>query len=494
MDAAIALTRAERGFLLIGDAPFARRLRVAVARNIDREKLRGGHLKFSRTIAERVVRTGEPVVAVDAQADERFARARSVHSLGLTSVLSVPVRSPEGVLGAIYVDQRFRPASFGADQVELLSALADQAAIALGRSRLVEELRAKTRELETKNAEVERLAERQAREIVRLMDARPRRRAGGRIGRHDYSGLVCGSPSMRRVLEITDRVIDADVTVLLRGESGTGKERFARAIHDNGPRARRPFVAINCGALPESLLEAELFGYQRGAFSGAVRDHPGLFVAAQGGTLLLDELGDMPLSMQVKLLRALQEREIRPLGASATIPVDVRVIAATHKDLQGEIEEGRFREDLYYRVAVVEIVLPPLRERLEDLLPLAEQILERVAVQLGRPRKALERSAERALLSHPFPGNVRELENALTKAFLMSEGPTLRADDLALGHARSPDGREAASAGRRRVGRERIVATLESTEWNVAEAARALAIPRATFYRMLGRLGLRRGA
>lgn len=495
MDAAISLTSGERGFLLLrerieggasperADAP----LRVAVARNLDRETLRKGHLKFSRTVAERVVRTGEAVVAVDAAFDPRFEKARSVHAMRLKSLLCVPIRSPHGVLGAIYVDHRFEAGGFAPELADLLASLADQAALAIVKARLVEELRSKTRELEEKNADIERLARGQAIEIARLkrtIEAEETKGPGGAT-RFDYGNIVAGSAPMRRILGVLDRVIDADITVLVRGESGTGKERIARAIHANSGRSRGPFVAINCGALPETLLEAELFGYRRGAFSGATRDHPGLFASARGGTLFLDELGEMPASMQVKLLRVLQEREVNPLGANQAVPTDVRLVCATNRVLAEEVRAGRFREDLYYRVAVVEVELPPLRERLEDILPLADAILERLATELARPRASLDRSAERALLGHAWPGNVRELENVLTKGFLLASGTTLGGQDLELGAARPAKSPAAAL-------RTQIANALEEADWNVVVAARTLGMPRATIYRKMRRFGLER--
>ncbi len=484
MDVAIELAKAERGFLLLAkEQGGADTLKVAIARNIDRENLRHGHLKFSRTVAERVVRTNEPVFALDPAFDPRFTKARSVHALRLKSLLCVPIRSPKKTLGAIYVDHRFSATGVRPELVEMMLSLADQAALAILHARLVDELRTKTAELEERNAEIERLARGQALEIARLKramddDARASTR------RFDYGTMVAVSPAMRRVLAVLDRVIDADVTVLVRGESGTGKESVARAIHANSPRASGPFVAINCGALPEALLEAELFGYCRGAFSGAVRDHPGLFVGARGGTLFLDELGEMPPAMQVKLLRVLQEKEVRPLGAAESVATDVRVVCATNRVLRNEIAEGRFREDLYYRVAVVELELPPLRDRVEDVLPIADQVLDRLARELHRPRATLDRGAERALLSHPWPGNVRELENVLTKAYLLAPRAILTAQDLALAE-RGPGRVSAASALR-----TRIVGALEATDWNVVAASRVLEMPRATLYRKMRRFGI----
>ena len=483
IEAAIDLTHAERGFLLVAPPREGDPVKVAVARNFDRENLKRGTLKFSHTVAERVMRTGEPVVAVDAAVDPRFAKARSVHAMQLKSFLCVPIRSADAILGALYVDRRLSTEGFRDDLVEVVVALADQAAVAMARATLVEELREKTRELEERNAEVERLARGQAMEIQRLVhtletsENRP-------SARFDYGSLVATSAAMRSVLGVLDRVIDTDVTVLVRGESGTGKERIARAIHHNGARARGPFVAINCGALPESLLEAELFGYRKGAFSGAMRDHPGLFVAAKGGTLFLDELGEMPPSMQVKLLRVLQEREVRPLGSNESVAVDIRLVCATNRNLAEEVRAGRFREDLYYRVAIVDLELPPLRERLDDVLPLAHVILARLAITHGRPEASLDRSAERELLGQPWPGNVRELENVLTKAFLLGSHRVLSARDLATPAPKSPNAAL----------RTRITTALQETDWNVVTAARLLAMPRATLYRKMRRFKIERPA
>jgi serine/threonine-protein kinase PknK len=491
MDAAISLTNAERGFLLVETKEGRESsLKVTVARNLDRETIRQGNLKFSRTVAERVVRTGEPVIAVDAAFDPRFTKARSVHAMKLKSLLCVPIRSPEGILGAIYVDHRYSSGSFRTELVDVLLALGDQAALALVKARLVEELRKKTKELEERNAEVEQLARGQALEIARLKrtiedDGRSARPEPDKR-RFDYGDMVAKSASLRRILGVLDRVIDTEITVLVRGESGTGKERIARAIHANSTRASGPFVAINCGALPEPLLEAELFGYKRGAFSGAVRDQAGLFVSAAGGTLFLDELGEMPPSMQVKLLRVLQEREVRPLGANEAVSTDVRLVCATNRNLIEEVHAGRFREDLFYRVAVVDMELPPLRKRLEDILPLAEATLARLARELGRPQAQLDRRAERALLGHEWPGNVRELENVLTKAFLLGKSNVLDADDLELGTA------TAAPRGKGAALRLRIVTALEEADWNVVLAAQLLAMPRATLYRKMTRFGIRR--
>ncbi len=474
LDAALDLTGGERGFLILARGG---ELEVPVARNLDREQIGRSHLKFSRGIAESVVASGAPVVAVDAGADQRFAGNQSVHAMRLQSVLCVPITAPDGVIGAVYIDNRFRRGGFGDREVELLAALADQAALALTRARLTDELAARTRELEEERRQVDALMQKQQSEIVELEEELGRTRM--LAVRHDYSELAGASAALRQVLATLDRVTDSDVTVLIRGESGTGKELAARALHRNGARAAGPFAALNCGALPESLLEAELFGHEKGAFTGAAAARPGLFAAARGGTVFLDELGEMSLAMQVKLLRVLQEREVRPLGGAAVVPVDVRVVCATNRDLEAEVAAGRFREDLYYRVAVVSLEMPPLRRRLEDLPLLCDAILARVGRELGREPPRLSAAALRALLSHDWPGNVRELENALTKACLMADGREIRPRDLAL--PLQPRRRRRGAVGRREV-----LAALEAHGGNASRAALALGIARATLYRKLG--------
>jgi DNA-binding NtrC family response regulator len=281
------------------------------------------------------------------------------------------------------------------------------------------------------------------------------------------------------------------VSVLIEGESGTGKELAARALHFNGPRKARAFVGINCAALPETLLESELFGHVRGAFTGADRDKQGLMLSADGGTLFLDELGEMPLTTQAKLLRVLQERELRPLGSTKTIPLDLRLVCATHRNLAAEVEAGRFREDLYYRVAVVSLRMPPLRERIEDLPELCQAILKRIAGTTKRAAPELEPAALQLLSSQRWPGNVRELENALTRASVLCANARITPADLDLAAATRPR-RSASRTEFERDERERIHSTLLASRWNVSVVARTLGIPRNTLYRKLVRYGLQR--
>jgi len=251
--------------------------------------------------------------------------------------------------------------------------------------------------------------------------------------RSALSRLAGSSPCMQQVRVMIDKVSRSMAPVLLWGESGTGKELVARAIHDVSNRASQPFIAVNCGAIPEQLLEAEFFGFRKGAFTGASEEREGFFQAANGGTLFLDEIGDLPLAMQSKLLRAIQERAVRAVGATQEVHVDVRIISASHKDLQAEVHAGRFRQDLFYRLNVIQITLPALRERLEDLPMLSQRILERIAHESGMPGvPQLSLAAQSALLSHRFPGNVRELENLLHRAVALSTQHILEPEDLGL--------------------------------------------------------------
>ena len=313
--------------------------------------------------------------------------------------------------------------------------------------------------------------------------------------RYSIPGIVARSPEMQRVLELVARVAPSDATVLIQGESGTGKELIAKAIHHASPRAAGPFVAVNCGALPEPLLESEIFGHVKGAFTGAVATKRGLLEDAQAGTFLLDEVGEMPVGLQVKLLRALQEREIRRVGGNQPIAVNTRVLAATNRDLAQRVREGRFREDLYYRLNVVLVTLPPLRERREDVALLAEHFLARAGERRGRVLRLSPAAAER-LLSYAWPGNVRELENAVERASLLATGDTILPDDLpphialgtGLGSAPALPGQTNLAA----VEKAHIVQTLERCGWNHSRAAEALGIGRTTLWRKLKEYGLDR--
>jgi two-component system, NtrC family, response regulator HydG len=303
----------------------------------------------------------------------------------------------------------------------------------------------------------------------------------------DASGLIASSDGMQKVLDLSRRVAQVDTTVLITGESGVGKERIARLIHDESTRTGGAFVAINCGALPENLLESELFGHAKGAFTGAAQDRAGLFEAANRGTLFLDEIGEVSPAMQVKLLRVLQEREVRRIGENKTRSVDARVLAATNRDLAAEVAAGRFRQDLYYRLRVVEIRVPPLRERRDDIVPLARQFLLAAAKRMQRNVTAFSPDAMSQLVRHRWPGNVRELENAIERAVVLAKASRVDVEDLPEELALATPDPELPREVRplEDVERDYIMAALRANGGNKAKAAEQLAIGTATLYRKL---------
>jgi len=340
-----------------------------------------------------------------------------------------------------------------------------------------------------------------AAERKRLADAARRAVAPG--AEQAFHNLVGGSAAMREAYALLERAAQVDATVLLLGETGTGKELAARAVHFHSARRERRFVAVNCGALPADLVESELFGHARGAFTGAAAARPGLFEEAEGGTIFLDEVGELPLAAQVKLNRALQEKEIRRVGDNAPIRIDVRVVAATHRDLREEIRAGRFREDLFYRLNVIAVTLPPLREREGDVPLLAAHFLEKHARALRRKVVGVEPEALARLAGYAWPGNVRELENTIERAVAVSTGEMIGLADLPPEVARAapaPTGaaalaampyKDAVAGARERVSREYLVALMTEFEGNVTRAAERAGVERESLHRLLRKHGLR---
>jgi two-component system response regulator GlrR len=300
-------------------------------------------------------------------------------------------------------------------------------------------------------------------------------------------GIVTRSPAMNRVLAEAKLVAQNDAPVLLCGESGTGKELFARAIHEAGKRRDGPFVAVNCGAIPEGLLESELFGHVKGAFTGATRDHKGLFQSAAGGTVFLDEIGDMPPALQVKLLRVLQEREVRPVGSAQTVKVDARVVSATHRDLRAESGAGRFREDLYYRLNVVALTLPPLAARREDVPLLASHFLASTCARYGKSVNGFAPEAMERLAAARWPGNVRELQNVVEKCVALATTPVIPASLVERALDAATGGQESFDDARRAFEREYLARLLRTTGGNVSQAARLAKRNRSDFYSLLNR-------
>jgi DNA-binding NtrC family response regulator len=312
--------------------------------------------------------------------------------------------------------------------------------------------------------------------------------------RYSFAEIIGTSEALQQVFRLVEKVAATTTNILIEGESGTGKELVARAIHHNSPRAERPFVAINCGALPETLLESELFGHTKGAFTGAISAKPGLLRSAEGGTVFLDEIGEISPALQVRLLRAVQEHEVTPVGAGGAVAFDARIICATNRDLEKEVSEGRFREDLFYRLNVIEIHLPPLRERREDIPLLVRHFITRTAREQGQTEKPIAREAMTALINHPFPGNVRELQNAVERAFTLSGAeidleslpPRVRESAGDAATMRDPDGLRPTFA---EIERRYIIETLSSVNQDKARAANILGIDLSTLYRKLKRYG-----
>ena len=488
VDAAVRVTRAERGFLILSEGG---RMKIKASRNIDHESVKKADFKISRSIAQVVINTGEPLVCSDAQVDTRF-RGESVYGLKLRSVLCVPFRVLGNLLGVLYVDHRFERGMFTEGEMGLLQILSDLAAVAFEQSRLVEENRRWKKELASTREAVEQLRGKIREERGREMEeiALDRDQILEEIPlRYRYDQIITRSPRMRKVLALVDRVTDSRVPVLIQGESGTGKELIARSIHFNSPRTGKPFVSENCAAIPSELMESEFFGYVRGAFTGAVKDTRGLFEVADGGTLFLDEIGEMSPEMQGKLLRVLQDGEVRRIGGKETIHVDVRIISATNKNLQALTKAGGFREDLFYRLKVIEVDLPPLRTRKEDIPLLVEHFLEKSAGRTGGERRRVDDRAIAILCAYPWPGNVREVENEMERAIALSRDVitpahlsqtiTTPVDDLPI----TRGGRrlkELVAEATETVERRAIIEVMAGAEWKKARAAEILGISRPT--------------
>ena len=445
----------KRGTITIFN-PRTGEIQIEVAHGLSEEARRRGRYRPGEGITGEVVATGQPIIVPQISEDPRFlnkTRSRKEEEKKSLSFICVPIKSGGQVLGTLSVD---RPA---ADAVELGENLRFLTIV----SGLIAQTVAKLQALEEERA---RLLEENLRLKHELRD------------KYQFENFIATSSRMQEVLEMIDRVARSPATVLLRGESGTGKTLIARLIHYNSPRAEAPFVSVPCTAIPESLIESELFGYEKGAFTGAHSRKIGLMEKAHGGTLFLDEIGDLPLPIQAKLLHAIQEKEFYRLGSTEPLKVDVRIIAATNRNLEELVEKGLFREDLYYRLSVFPIFIPPLRERSTDIIPLAEYFLEKYCRLYGKNIKRLSSPAIDLLMQYHWPGNVRELENAMERAVLICDEEVIRSYHL------PPSLQTAKSSGTRarltlaeaveKVERELIVEALKETRGNQSRAAELL--------------------
>jgi len=511
MDTVIELTEAERGFILLEDDKGE--LVVKVARNIDQQSLQGppggeggqgrgqgkddssGSFEVSRSIARQAAMGGGPIVTIDAAGDPRFREAMSVSDLHLRSVLAVPLQIKGRAAGTIYVDHRLRQGAFRDDDVQLVLDFAEQAAIAIENARLLNELRKRERQIDVLNRRLQGELDARKEELSGMKQELRENREALAI-RYDYRNIVGRTPRMLELFRLLDRLTDTALPVVIQGESGTGKELVARALHFNGPRRQRPFVSENCAAIPETLLESTLFGAMKGAFTGADHDSRGLFEVADGGTLFLDEVGEMSPAMQGKLLRILQTGELRRVGAERTRKVDVRIIAATNRDLGRMVEEGKFRQDLFFRLSVARIALPPLRERREDIPAIVEHLLSKVAG--SEPPKRVVPAALARLAAYRWPGNVRELENELMRALAFC-GDSITVADLsphvageaeaALTTLEDPDSL-ALRPRVERLERALLKEALSHSAGNQTRAAEALGLSRFGLQKKLRRYGM----
>jgi transcriptional regulator with GAF, ATPase, and Fis domain/tetratricopeptide (TPR) repeat protein len=489
LDALVLWTGVERGLLLL-QAPGGK-LSARVGRNLSRNDLVGHQQTLSHSLAEKALALGEPIVAIDATG-ELSSVHESVHALKLRSVLAVPLIARGEALGVVYLDDRVRRGAFGPKEMAWVRLVGAVAAVAIAEAHDRLRLRRAARRAERAEGKTNELLAKREAELgqARVELARSRDRIPTR---YRYEGIIGDSQAMRELLRLVDRVIAADVPVLVLGESGTGKELIARAIHQNGIRAKSAFVAENCGALPEPLLESTLFGHVKGAFTGAARARAGLFEVAHEGTLFLDEVAEMSLGMQTKLLRVLEEGEYWPVGAERSRRVDVRVIAATHRDLESLVGKGAFRQDLYYRLNVVSLRVPPLRERHGDIAALVEYFLKRYS---KGPPIPVRSDALELLARYPWPGNVRQLENEIRRALVLSDtsiGPEELSEEIrrvALESRPRPMGLDL-RAHVEGLERQLVSTALERTNGNQTRAAELLGVSRFGLQKMLRRLEIR---
>ena len=462
LDAVLEVTGGEKGLILLMDNAFEDaqgepgKPVVRASRAVKREALEGTSGVISDSIVRKVLETGRPIIVSDALSDTQFGTSESVLALRLSSVMCAPLVTQGHVIGAMYVGNDRVKGLFERSQLDVLSIFAGQASLILQNAMLLSTLR----------ADKEKLA-------AELKDKR-------------FGEIIGSCASMMEVFRKLQKVATTDISVLITGETGTGKELIAREVHRRSNRASGPFVVINCGAIPENLIESELFGHVKGAFTGAIASRPGKFQAADKGTLFLDEIGELPLNLQVKLLRALQERVVYRVGDAKPEKVDIRVVAATNRVLEEEIRAGRFREDLYYRLNVVNIYLPALRDRADDVLIIAKALLSKYADELGSPVQGFTPQALAAIKKYTWPGNIRQLENRIRKALVLCDRTLLSVDDLDLGaNAESPI--LPLEKAKEEFQRKYVLEVLERNNGNRTQTARDLGVDPRTIFRYLER-------
>jgi transcriptional regulator with GAF, ATPase, and Fis domain len=453
MDAVVEVTHADKGFLLLlrDEVP-----EIAVARNLRQEDIPNGVRHLSDSIVNKVLTQKRPLIVSDALHDAEFGTSESVMNLKLCSVMCAPLIAQGQMLGLFYVGNDNVVNLFEEKSLDVLTVFAGQAGLILQNALLLDQLKS---------------------DRDRLQEKLEHRKFGELVG--SCAGLI-------EVFKKVEKVASTDISVLITGETGTGKELIAREIHNRSPRKGGPFVVVNCGAIPENLMESELFGHVRGAFTGAIATRQGKFQLADGGTLFLDEIGEMPVALQVKLLRSLQERVVVKVGDGKPERVDIRVVAATHRNLDERIKTGEFREDLYYRLNVVNLHLPPLRERGDDVMVIAKFLLGKYAEEYQSKVKGFTPNALIAMRKYSWPGNVRQLENRIKKALVLCDRSLIGPEDLDL----FPEALESImtlSQAREDFQRRYILEVLERNNGNRTKTARDLGVDPRTIFRYLER-------
>ncbi len=453
MDAIVDVTHAKKGFLILlqDGTP-----QITVARNLKQQDLPDAIAHLSDSILQRVIESRKPLIVSDALHDTHFSSAQSVMNLQLASVMCAPLIAQGQLLGLLYVGNDDVRSLFEESSLDVLTIFAGQASLILQNALLLDQLKT------DRDALAEQLQERK------------------------FGDIIGSCTPLMDVFHKVEKVAATNINVLITGETGTGKELIAREIHRLSPRVDEPFVVVNCGAIPENLMESELFGHVRGAFTGAVATRIGKFQAAAGGTLFLDEIGEMPVALQVKLLRALQEKVVMKVGDTKPEIVDIRVVAATNRELEKEIQAGNFREDLFYRLNVVNLHLPPLRERGDDVVLLAKFLLHKYAEEFSSKVKGFTPNALIALKKYDWPGNVRQLENRIKKAIVLCDKMLVGPEDLDL-FAEALKPIQSLSQAREEFQRRYILEVLERNNGNRTKTARDLGVDPRTIFRYLER-------
>lgn len=445
LEIAIARLSAERGFIILSNPDKEDGYEVAVVKNFSSQQTTSD-IVASSSVIKKVLETNEAVLTFDAQNDERFDSSTSIIAQKILSIICIPLQTSNRTFGAVYLDSSKMLKEFTEESLKFLTIFGNLAGIAIENAKRYTELQKQNERLKNE-ANVT----------------------------HLFSSLVGTSKKWISALEIARRVLDIDVAVLITGESGTGKELVARAIHENGSRKGLPFVAVNCSAIPESLIESELFGHAKGAFTGAGSIKKGLVEVANFGTLFLDEISDLPYALQSKLLRLLQEKEYRRVGDTVNRSANIRIIAATNKDLTAEINSGKMREDLYFRLNVVGINLPPLRERKDDIPLLAKHFLQRTTALYKRPVESIHPEAMQLLLTNPWRGNVREFQNTIERAVVLCNGTQLTVNDF-MANIEKSDSSLPPSITLEEMEKQVIEATLEEMNGNRRRTAEKLGV------------------